>query len=215
MEPRYNFNTFDLGEIFRSVWGYTAAPFLFSLQNKVESKIFGKENGSSEYVDFSPEPARQEVNMKGVRYYAENDNCHEMFLPIWLYYSENGTRRALLLQNTVSSFANKKTIVETPLVNRKGTVKEEISTSDWQINVRGIIVSQDGNYPEERVNELREWYERGEALEIENARASLLLDGNEMVVINDLKFPEIRGNKNMQAFEMNLTSDLNFDLYIE
>ena len=67
-----------------------------------------------------------------------------MFLPIWLIRSDGSQ---LLLQNTVSSFANKKTIVETPMVNRQGTFKEEISLSDWDMNVKGLIVSTDWTIP--------------------------------------------------------------------
>lgn len=211
MENQYKFSQHDLGEIFKSVWGYTAAPFLFSLQNKAEAAIFKKSSASEEY-SFGGVSDRREYNLNGVPFYALNENGNEIFMPIWLIRSD-GSR--LLLQNTIMSLASKKTIVETPLVNRKGTVKEEISVDDWDMNVKGIIVSSDGGYPDQHVYDLNQLKELGEALGIENARTSLLLDGGEKVVIKTLDLPPINGKMNIQAFEMNLVSDLEFSLFVE
>ena len=207
----YKFSQHDLGEIFKSVWGYTAAPFLFSLQNKAEAAIFKKSSTSEEY-SLGGVADRREYNLNGVPFYALNENGNEIFMPIWLIRSD-GSR--LLLQNTIMSLASKKTIVETPLVNRKGTVKEEISVDDWEMNVKGVIVSSDGAYPDQQVYDLNQLYELGEALGIENARTSLLLNGGEKVVIKTLDLPPINGKMNVQAFEMNLVSDLEFSLFIE
>ena len=201
----------DLKDIFKQVWGYNAFPFFFSAANKVENALFGKKKSDESDFDFGETIERREYNMNGVSFYGNNNNGNEVFLPIWLIRPD-GSR--LLLQNTVSDFSNKKTIVETPLVNRKGTVKEEISISDWEINVKGIIVSADFDYPDEQVSELNELYESDDSLGIENARSSLVLGGNEMVVIKSLRFPELKGMKNVQPFEMNLVSDLEFDLII-
>lgn len=204
---------FDLKKIFESVWGYNAPPFLFGLQNKVEQAI-GYQNGEqrSDDYQFNTKPERLEQNIKGSPFYALNPNGNEVFLPIWLIKPNT---EKLLLSNTVSSFTNKITIVETPMVNRKGSVKEEISIDDWEINIKGIIVSKDENYPDQEVYDLNQLKEMGVALGIENARASLLLEDKEMVVIKSLAFPELKGMKNIQPFEMNLVSDIEFELIIE
>jgi hypothetical protein len=208
---RYEFNEHNLKDIFKNVWGYTAAPFLFSVQNKVEKALFGKSDSEKEY-EFGEYSERREYNLNGVSFYANNSNGNEMFLPIWLIRPDQSR---LLLQNTVSSFSSRKNIVETPLVNRQGTVKEEISVSDWEINVKGLIVSSDWDYPDEAVAELNEFYELGIPLGIENARSSLLIKEQEKVVIKSLTIPEIKGMKNIQAFEMELVSDIPFSLIIE
>ena len=207
----YKFNEFDLKDIFKSVWGYAAPPFLFSLQNTVEKKLFGSSSESSDY-SFATPSERREYNIKGSPFYGMNSNGNEVFLPIWLIKAD-GTM--FMLQNTVSSIASKKTIVETPLVNQQGSVKEEISMNDWDLNVKGIIVSSDGDYPDQLVFDLKELYKSGESLDIENARTSLLFEDNEKVVIRNLKFPELKGMKNVQAFEMDITSDIAFKLIIE
>lgn len=205
---KYNFNEFDLVDIFKSVWGYTSAPFLFSLQNKVEKKIFGRDSESSEF-SFSEPSERREYNIKGSPFYGQNNNGNEVFLPIWLIKAD-GTK--FMLQNTVSSIVSKKTIVETPLVARQGSVKEEISIDDWEINVKGVIVSPDMDYPDQQVADLRNIYSLGESFEMENARTSLLFGENEKVVIRSLKLPEVKGFKNIQAFELDFVSDIPFSL---
>lgn len=212
MNDQYQFREHNLVEIFKNVWGYTATPFLFSLQNRVENAIFKKSKTSDEY-EFNTYGERREYNINSVAFYANNANGNEMFLPIWLIRSD-GSR--LLLQNTVSSLSNKKTIVETPMVNRQGTFKEEISLSDWDMNVKGLIVSTDMDYPDQMVHELTRLYELGTPLGIENARTSIIIiEGKEQVVIKSLRFPEIKGMKHIQAFEMDLVSDNAFELYME
>lgn len=190
MAENYHFNKIDVGAIFRSVWGYNALP------------LWGLEKTET----------RRENSINGPAFYAVNNNGNEMFMPIWLIRAD-GTR--LLLQNTVSNLSNQVTIVETPLVNRQGTVKEEISINDWVISVKGVIVSADGDYPDEQVAELNEIYTLREALGIENARTALVLDQDEKVVIKSLKFTEIKGVRSAQAFEMEMVSDLPFELYME
>lgn len=211
MEPVYQFSEHDLLEVFKKAFGYTAPPFLFSLQNKAESALFKRESTIPGSFEFDQPVARREQGIKGSPFYALNSNGNEVFMPIWLI-RKDGTK--LLLQNTVASLSNQVTIVETPLVNRQGTVKEEISVNDWIINVKGIMVSSDGSYPDDQVAELNHLYNLREAVGIENARTSLVLSDTEKVVIKSLRFPEIQGMVATQAFEMELVSDLPFDLYI-
>lgn len=208
----YHFSEHDFKEIFRSVWGYTAPPFLFSLQNGVESALFRKKSNDSDDYSFDTYPERREYNINGVPFYALNNNGNEVYMPVWLIRSDSSR---VLLQNTVMSLSAKNTIVETTLVNREGNVKEEISVDDWDINIKGVIVSTDLSYPDQEVFELKELRKSGETLGIENARTSLLLEGSEKVVVRRLVFPSLRGMQHVQAFEMDLTSDLEFSLIIE
>jgi len=208
---KYNLNEFDLVDIFKSVWGYAPAPFLFGLQNSIEKKIFGASSESSEY-SFAQPSERRERNIEGSPFYGLNNNGNEVFLPIWLIKSDG---KKFMLQNTVSSIVSKKTIVETQLVNRQGSVKEEISIDDWEINVKGIIISPDMDYPDQQVQDLVKLYELSDSLVIDNARTSICLKKGEKVVLKSLKFPELKGMKNLQPFEMDLVSDVEFTLFIQ
>lgn len=215
----------DLGQIFKSVWGYNAPPLLFGLQNTVEAALFPASKANSEFGFGVPVP-RREISILGPKFYAKNANGNEVFMPTWLIAPG---MTPYLLQNTVMSLTNKKTIIETPMVNRRGSVKEEISIEDWEINIKGIIVSEDFDYPDYQVQQLLQYYNMGIAIEIENARTALALNVDnvfvdagsiaaknaiEKVVIKSLTLPELKGMKNLQAFEMNLVSDNDFDLII-
>lgn len=203
MANEYQLNKIEIATLFKDIWGYNAVPL-----------IFGKfPDSPSEYeYEFSAPSDRREHSINGPAFYALNNNGNEMFLPIWLIRPD-GSR--YLMQNTVSTLTNQKMIVETPLVNRAGTVKEEIAKKDWIINVKGIIVSSDGDYPDQEVSELNEMYELSESLGIENARTALVLGQNEKVVIKSLAFREIKGVKAAQGFEMEMVSDMPFELYID
>lgn len=117
------------------------------------------------------------------------------------------------LMHPIIKITSKKTIVETPLVNRTGSVKELISTDDYKINIKGVIIREDNVFPEAEIRSLREIYLRDEALSINNALISLFLQENENVVITDLTMPETKGGVyNVRAYELNLVSDKSFKL---
>jgi hypothetical protein len=117
------------------------------------------------------------------------------------------------LMHPIIRITSKKTIVETALVNRTGSVKELISTDDYKINIKGIIIRDDHVFPEAEIRSLREIYLKDEALPIDNALVSLFLQENENVVITDLTMPETKGGVyNVRAYEMNLVSDKSFKL---
>lgn len=219
---KYNFNEFDLVDIFKSVWGYSAPPFILIGKNETET-ISYKKGISNSKDSFGIPVDERTVNLFGEQFYGINNNGNKVFLPITL---EDSFGKKLQLQNTVSSMVCKKTIVETALVGRQGTVKEEISVDDWEINVKGIIISPDMDYPDVQVAELNQWFLSGESYKIINARTSLvfgdkdaltggLKSGEEKVVFKSLRFPEVKGFKNMQAFECDLVSDIEFKLIIE
>lgn len=143
----------------------------------------------------------------GINYYGEERNVYgrSYYMPVWL--------DGKLLQNPVIKISSKKTIVQTALVNRTGSVKELISTDDYLINIKGLIVSEDSTFPEEQITQLRDIYLQNEAITIENALISIFFQDNENVVITDFSLPEVKaGVSNVRAYEMNLVSDKSFKL---
>lgn len=123
----------------------------------------------------------------------------------------------LLPNEPTISFRKRKRIVETSLVGsrRKGTVKELISSDDWELTIRGIAVNSQSTlyYPEDQVAQLRELDAREEALDIKSAITSLL--GIYRVVIYDVFLPEMIGIQHAQAYEFKCVSDEDFILEIE
>ena len=101
------------------------------------------------------------------------------------------------IPNAVISIRGKKTIVETPMVGRKGTVKELISVDDYEIRIAGVAL--DNDFPDRQISELNELYNVKE----------------DKVVIKSMDFAEMRGCETAQVFTMELVTDRSFELIVE
>ena len=119
------------------------------------------------------------------------------------------------LWNPIMRVTGRKTIIETSLVERKGSVKEIINQDDYVINIRGVIKTTDGSWPDKEVKMLKELFERNESLDIISALTAIMLEGNEHVVITNLTLPEQQGRTESVIYELELTSDQAFELELE
>ena len=111
------------------------------------------------------------------------------------------------------SFRESKTIVETATVgkNRKGTVKEYITTDDVQMRIIGICYNRenDQQYPAEQVKELNALFAQNETLEVVGNKLFELM-GVRSVVLYDKGFEEMPGQQSMQKYEFTAVSDTDF-----
>lgn len=112
--------------------------------------------------------------------------------------------------------ANAPNIIEKTQVQaskRRGTVKEFICEGDIQVNIKGLLCNDTARRPEELVRRLQEFKTINKAIGIQNA---LLTDiGVYAVTIDELRWVATPGKVNVQAFEINASSDLDveFDYY--
>ena len=142
-----------------------------------------------------------------------NDATDVLGRPYFMPVRLNG----VILPYPVMSIRGKKTIVQTPLTRQNGTVKELISTNDYIINIKGLLIGTDGAWPEEDIKQLMNLYRMGESLSIESALTDLILlgperGGSHQVVISSLSFPESKGTQHVTGYSMELLSDCNFEL---
>jgi hypothetical protein len=111
------------------------------------------------------------------------------------------------------SFDLAKTIVETPTVgqSRKGTVKEYITTEDWQIVIQGLCINDDDRdaYPTDQVRALNRLFQRNEALEVQSNRLFTLFEISN-IVLKDIKFEPMPGQEGIQKYEIKAVSDQDF-----
>lgn len=124
---------------------------------------------------------------------------------------------SLILPNEPSmSLSIRKNVVMTTLVGstRKGTVKELVSTDDWYITLRGIIINDTNafEYPEADVRAMYDLFQLNSSLKIESGLTNLL--DIYRVVVLDFSLPEMMGSQHAQAYELKLVSDEDFDLEI-
>lgn len=176
-------------------------------------ELFNKTWGyKPQAFELDPVPARKEFADLGSPYYGIDANGREYYMPVELGGYE--------LPHPVIKINSRKNIVETELTEFDGTVKELINNGDWSIVIRGFIISEDKEYPEQVINDLMELYLRKEALEIRSAITDIYLvtpdrQGFDRAVIYSCDFPDAPGVQNVRAYEFVLKSDKPFDAYID
>lgn len=117
------------------------------------------------------------------------------------------------IPNAVISINGKKTVVETAMIGRKGTVKELISVDDYEINIAGVAL--DSDFPDQQIARLNELYNINEAVTLKCALTDIFLEEEDKVVIKSIDFQEMRGCETAQAFKMGLVTDRSFELILE
>lgn len=137
-------------------------------------------------------------------------NGQYYFMPVILKSKEG---KAYEIPNAIISLTGKKTIVETPMVGRKGAVKELINIDDYEISIQGVASADD--FPQDALQELNELYSLNEALTLECALTDVVLGENPAVVIKSIDLSDMKGTECFQVFKMSLTTDYSFELIIQ
>ncbi|OQY03185.1 MAG: hypothetical protein B6I20_05555 [Bacteroidetes bacterium 4572_117] len=117
------------------------------------------------------------------------------------------------LPNTFMNITAQKHIVKTAVTGRSGTVKEIVNIQDYKIQIRGFIIDNETNgYPVDEVEKLHALFEKDISLPIVNNLCEIL--GINMVVLEALKVPE-QIYQNVQAYELTMVSDDDFDVIVK
>ncbi len=143
----------------------------------------------------------------------------DIWLPIKFFDVDRNMTMLMNLPYSVIRIGMKKTVIKTPMVERRGTVKEIYNVDDYSITIRGFLIGENRQFPEAELELMKELGEKRKAVYIENAITNIFLtvkdlpaDEQRRVVINDVEFPEIQGKKHIKPFVMNLESDTIFKL---
>jgi hypothetical protein len=145
-----------------------------------------------------------EQSTSKAEYFAKGLYGRSYFMPVRL--------GEVILPNPVIRVTNKKTIVETAMVSRIGTVKELIGQEDYRINIKGIIIMENNSYPEADIKKIHALYEQNIGFPISSPLTDIFLSEDNKVIITDITWPEITGTQNVKTYEINLVSDNPFDL---
>lgn len=146
----------------------------------------------------------------GTLLWKKGANGQYYFMPVVL---RDKNKKAYEIPNAIISFTGKKTIVETPMVGRKGAVKELINVDDYEISIQGIASANE--YPEDAMKELNELYSLNESVTLECAMTDTFLGKNPQVVIKSIDFSDMKGVECFQVFKITLTTDYSFELIIQ
>ena len=151
--------------------------------------------------------------------YGEDIYGREFFMPITITYTPKGASAGLdyHVPFAVVSISCRKVIVETPLVERTGTVKELVSADDYDLNIKGIIVRPDNNWPDKEIMQLEELFTVNKSIVIRSALTDIFLKGDyeHHIVIKRINLPANPGVEHAKPFELESVSDAIFTLDVE
>jgi hypothetical protein len=189
--------TINLNDIFKDAFGYkvdTREPII---------------EANSIPLDYS--------TATGQPYYDEDVFGREHFLPIKL--------DGKLIPFAVMGMTWKKTIVSTPMPERGGSVNELVAIDDYLFNIKGILISPDNVFPEDEIIDLKKTWLKGSSVTLRSVLSDLILSGRSnikgedylghRVLIKEIKWPAVAGVEHAKPFEMELVSDLIFDIEID
>jgi hypothetical protein len=146
-------------------------------------------------------------------------NGVEIWLPV-KFYAPEFTNGVLSLPYSVVQVSMKNIFVKTPMNQRRGAVKEHWSAEDYNISIKGFLIGENRQFPEEEIEKLKMLHLSKRAIELSNAITDILLinEGVEKdkVVIEDIDLPIVEGGrKHVRPFTMKLESDCIFTLEVE
>ena len=151
----------------------------------------------------------------GTNYYDFDKQGREVYLPIYFSYSgTDGETHKLMLPYCVIGFQTKKTIINTGLTERRGSVAEFINMDGYNFTINGFLINTDANeYPQAEAQALIDLYESNENCLMHCASVEdMLAKNNNRIVIKSLDMPIMKGVKNVRAFTLMVESDEIFNL---
>jgi len=112
----------------------------------------------------------------------------------------------------VVGIENKAIMEVTPMVERGASVIEEIGVEAWKISIKGFLINPLNEFPDEELDILNTVWKKRETIRLKCALTDIFLEGDDRVVISDLKIPEKAKVIGVKDFTMQLIQDGILDL---
>lgn len=116
------------------------------------------------------------------------------------------------LQTVLCTVSRASIIIKTQIQGKNGTVKEYISKDDFAITINGIIVGENGQYPQAEALALQRMADAPVAIPVVSRFLNALDIYN--VVVDDYSMPQTAGGISKQEFTINAISDEPVELQI-
>lgn len=184
--------------------------------NEIFENAFGYNPPAKVVIEDAPDRIASST-ATGQPYYDQDIFGREFFLPLRLDDQ--------LIPFAVLGMTWKKTIISTPMPERGGSVKELISIDDYLFNIKGILINPDNDFPEAGIIDIKRIWVKNASVTLRSVISDLILSGRSdlnkedpyghRVVIKEIKWPGVSGVEHAKPFEMELESDLIFDLEIK
>ncbi len=190
---------FDLGDYFNRIWGYRSPAF-----DPVLDDIKGVRKGLR----------RKERGTLGSPYYAVDAEGREYYMPVSIEYTDaSGVLNTINLPHPVISYEGRKNLVRTALTERNADAIEIINTGGYTINIKGFLIGEANEYPEELKKLIDKVFEINAAVTLRCVKTDFALKGvGFKVVFEKVNYPDLKGVKHVQPYEISCVSDLEFSL---
>jgi len=190
---------YDIADIVEKVYGYKPYSLsAFPADNNAENPYQVKQI--------------QKRTIKGSNVYGGQDLIgREVFLPVTI---EAGGKN-YEFPYSVLAMRRKKFMVETPMVERSGSVKEDIGLDDWVISMKGFLIDPLNQFPDDQLYELNELFKRREAVRLKCALSDIFLEENDHVVITEFDIPDKSKVIGVKEFVFAMRSDSILTLEVE
>lgn len=199
----------DVVNILQKIVGYKGLPFPGTWIPSLAGPGAGIDTGGEYNVENGPTYSL--YSNKGTAIYKQDLQGRIYFMPVT--FLADG--KEYEMDCAAVSITGKKSIIETPLVGRKGSVKELISIDDYQISIIGAIIGFDTVWPEEKLDAINELYNINKAIELRCALTDVFLSTQDKVVITDINIPQMPQTEHVQIIELKCVTDREFELIIE
>lgn len=190
-------NNFNLYNLYKQVFN---RPFSIAEvnPNTGEMELFNVPQNESER-------GRIRYSQKGLPFNKISALGADIWFPLTLWISND---KFIEIEACTIGVNMLKTIIRTPISERKGTVKEQFNIDDVRFNVRGFLISKDKNLPEAQIILMKEIFETQKEVFMEGGYPEIFLDEDARVVVTALDFPQVEGRSPaVRPFMMKLESD--------
>lgn len=153
---------------------------------------------------------RKKTNMYGTPLYGQADMMgREVFCPVTIEVDG----KDYYFPFCVIGCDRDKTVVETEMTELNGSVKEIIGNRDWIFTIKGFVIGQYEQFPDEQLKMLDEVAAFNQTVRLKSAYSDIFLHANDQVLIYKLSIPEKPKVIGVRDFAMQAKSDGIFTLY--
>lgn len=192
---------FDLIKLHRDVFGLV--PYIINEKGTASPASDEKPFGPLEFADRDVRSI--DYSSKQIAFNKKSLYGLNIWFPIELWKSSN---KAITIDACTISVALSKTIVRTPVSERKGTVKESFNVDDYKFTIRGFLIGKNQLIPEAEILTLKELHETTEPVSLHGGYPELFLDESCRVAVVSVDFPETTGKAPwIRPFTMIVESD--------
>lgn len=115
----------------------------------------------------------------------------EIFLPVEFW---KNNQLFLTINCCTVRVSSKKTIIRTMVSERMGEVQEQFNIGNYIFNIKGVLIGENRQFPDEKIKKLRELYETTDEVEIYNALTGLFMDKSYRVTVDEPEWQEVEGS---------------------